>query len=61
MFYFITLSTIFTPMARVYSFTALPSTASVCLIPVICKCEIHFQMSIHRALNDISAVVLDGT
>ena len=41
-------SSYFTPMARVYSFIALLSTASVCLIPVI-KCEIHFQLSI--ALN----------
>ena len=61
MFYLMTLATFSTPMARVYSFIALLSNASVCLIPVICKCEIHFQRSIHRALNGISAVVLDGT
>ena len=43
-------ATIFTPMVRVYSFMALLSAASVCLIPVI-KCGIHFQLSIHGALN----------
>ena len=53
MFYLITLATIFTPMARVYSFMALLSTASVCLIPVI-KCESHFQLSNHGALNGIN-------
>ena len=46
----ITLTTIFTPMAGVYSFMAIQSTASVCLIPVI-KCESHFQLSNHGALN----------
>ena len=45
----ITIATI----SHVYNFMALLSTASVCLIPVIYNCGIHFQLSIHRALNGI--------
>ena len=48
MFYLITLATVFTHMAHVYSFMALLSTASVCLIAGV-KCEIDVQLFI--ALN----------
>ena len=40
-FYLITLATVSTPMARIYSFVALLSTASGCLMPII-ECGIHF-------------------
>ena len=58
----ITLATVFIPMARVYSFMALLSTASVI------KCEIHFQLSIALELqalptqtSEIAALALMGT